>query len=425
VNGLHALTKFQKKTVGLIGDVILDTYTFGQTKRVSPEAPVPVLSVVREEKKAGGAGNVALNLLSLGMHVKLMARVGSDRAGDEVLDLLSKSSVDCTHLLCDSTYTTSVKNRFIASSQQLLRVDNEKADPLSEEQENLFCRSLDAWLKDVDIVAISDYAKGLLTDRLLFQVITKAKASGKIVIVDPKGVDFRKYKGAHIIKPNYQEALLAVPQSERTLEKAALWIQDSIDVAHVMITRSEDGISLFSKREGFRHFPVHSREVRDGTGAGDTVLAFLAAALASDLTIEEAVPLANTFASIGIERLGCAVISLHDLAGRLLDQNPTGKIISWNAFEIAQSAFVQKELYFHSIPSSHGLQIETLKQLRSGTRTVPPSGVSIALIQEEDPEEHSLELIAGFDSIRWVVWGAKLGDVKRRFPSAQFMSFSM
>lgn len=422
MSSLHALEKFQPKTIGLIGDVILDTYTFGSTKRVSPEAPVPVLSVQKEEKKAGGAGNVALNLLALGMNVKLMARVGDDAAGREVRRLLSEAHVDCTYLLSDPSSITSVKNRFIASSQQLLRVDNERTEKVSDTLEARFLNSLDEWLQGVDIVAISDYAKGLLTDRLLEELIGRARAHKKSVLIDPKGNDFRKYSGATLIKPNYQEALMAVPQSERTLERAIEWIQREVGVSHVMVTRSEEGISLYSVKEGLRHYPVRSKkEVRDGTGAGDTVLACLTAALASNLTLDEAVPLANTFASIGIERLGCAVISLHELASRLLDQNPTGKTISWKAFAKAHSALSMKELCFFSI-SSHDLHVDALKRIRKQTRSLSGSQIAIVLIQEEKPDEHVLELIAAFDSIHWVVWGAKQEEAHALFPSACFVS---
>lgn len=418
---IHALEKIQKKTIGLIGDVILDTYTFGHTKRVSPEAPVPVLSVSREEKKAGGVGNVALNAQALGMKVKLMARVGFDTAGAEVRSLLSQAHVDCSFVFCDPNYTTSVKNRFIASAQQLLRVDHETVTMLSAEQEELFTRSLDEWMSDVDLIAISDYAKGLLTDRMISTVISKAKKKGTTVIVDPKGNDFKKYTGATLIKPNYQEALMAVPLSERTLEKAAVWIHDAIGVEHVMITRSEEGISLYSKKEGLRNFPVQSREVRDVTGAGDTVLACLTAAMASNLTLDEAIPLANTSASLAIERIGCAEISMHDITTRLLDQNPTGKILSWKAFELAKEAFHQEELCFFTLTSSKTLHVDSLKRLMKQASSLPKSHRTVVLFQEESPDEHTLELIAGFDPVKWVVWGVSTEEVRTRFPSARFL----
>lgn len=413
---IHTLERFQKKTIGVIGDLILDRYTFGHTKRVSPEAPVPVLSVAKEEKKAGGAGNVALNLLALGMNVKLMSRVGSDPAGEELRDLLSQATIDCSFILPDTAYTTSVKNRFIAASQQLLRVDSETVEPLSQEQEARFLASLPSWLEGVDTIALSDYAKGFLTDRLIAQVIAQANALGKQVIVDPKSTDFRKYKGAHLIKPNYQEALMAVPQSERTLEKAARWIQGELHIPHVMITRSEEGISLYSPQEGLRHFPVLAKkEVRDGTGAGDTVLACLTAALASNISIEEAIPLANTFASIGVERVGCAVISFNDLAFRLLHQNPTGKILTWKAFETAHGAFSQKELCLFFLPPLHALHLDSLKTLTAKASQLPDTALAIAFIQESSPDDCIIELLSSVDSLDWVVFDAPHDVVQARF----------
>lgn len=404
--GLQTLEKLTNKTIALIGDLILDRYTYGSTFRVSPEAPVPVLSITKQEMKAGGAGNVALNLRSLGMNVRLMSRLGCDQAGDDVLGLLKAEDIDCSSVLCDDTYMTSAKTRFIASSQQLLRVDQEVTSKLSPEQERLFLDTLNSFLSGVDLVAISDYAKGLLTNELLSAIISKARAKGIFVIVDPKGADFMKYRGASLIKPNFMEAINAVPPSDRVLEKAAPWIAKNADIGHVMVTKSEQGIFLYTAKEGLRHFPVVQREVRDSTGAGDTVLATLASSLASGLSLDESIHLANLSGSIVVERVGCAAISKEDLAKRLLDHNPTGKILSLSAFLAAASVFSTCTTRFFVLPSSRDVSLDMLKRLRRKAKEPSSATVKVVLFEDNNPEEHTLEIVSGMEPIHWVVYGA-------------------
>lgn len=401
--GLQTLEKLNTKTIALIGDVILDRYTFGVTHRVSPEAPVPVLSITKQDMKAGGAGNVALNLRSLGMNVRLMSRLGHDQSGDDVLQLLQAAGVDCSYCLREESYMTSLKTRFIASSQQLLRVDHEVSTPLAQKQERLFLDALDSYLQGVDILAVSDYAKGLLTNSLLREVIRKAKAQDIFVIVDPKGNDFTKYRGADLIKPNFSEAMSAVPSSERVLEKASLWISNSNDISHVLITKSEEGCYLYNPQCGFRHFPVIQREVRDCTGAGDTALAALAAALASKIPLDEAIRLANLSSSLVVEKVGCAAISKDELALRLLDHNPTGKILPWSSFQVVSSLFDRENALFYRMPPSKEITLSLLKKLRH--QSLHKKKAQIILFQDNEPEEHTLELIAGIDAISWVVYG--------------------
>ena len=403
---IQTLQKLAPKTIAVIGDLILDRYTFGTACRVSPEAPVPVLSITKEESKAGGAGNVALNLRSLGMHVRLMGRLGRDQAGKELTSLLDAKGVDCSFCLEDSSYKTSVKNRLIASSQQLLRVDQEVTGPIQFEQESLLLENLDRFLQGVHLIAISDYAKGLLSPTFLRAIIDRAKALGIFVVVDPKGGQFSKYRGADLIKPNFKEAMEAVPPSERDLEKAAKWICEHVEIEHVIITKSEHGIYLYTKKEGFRHFPALQREVRDSTGAGDTVLATIAAALASGCALDESLCLSNLAGSITVEKIGCANVSKEEMAHRLLDRNPTGKVLSWEQFQAVSSTFEHEPLSFLHFHSSHKVTLDELKALRTKALSLRENGLTIVLFEDREVDEHTIELIAGLDSIDWVVYGA-------------------
>jgi D-beta-D-heptose 7-phosphate kinase/D-beta-D-heptose 1-phosphate adenosyltransferase len=258
-----------------------DTYTTGKVRRISPEAPVSVLHVLREESLPGGAGNVVLNLISLGANVVAVGRVGHDAAGKNIVQALAKEGVNTDGIIFQNQFQTPVKNRLIADAQQVLRVDFENITPIPEPIEQEVIERFPALLQDVDIIAISDYGKGFLSRSLLMGVIEMAKAKNIPIIVDPKGDDFTKYHGATILKPNLQEAYDAAKLTrEASLEQVAEIIFKKVSIDMLMITRSEAGISLFKRDGGRLDFPVRSKEVKDVTGAGDTVLAMISVALA-------------------------------------------------------------------------------------------------------------------------------------------------
>jgi len=310
----------QRKKILVIGDFLLDVYTFGEVVRISPEAPVPVLCVTHESRRPGGAGNAILNLISLGMEVLAVGRVGNDVGGSTFLQAMANEGVDTRGILCDPSFQTPVKNRMIAAGQQIVRIDYEKPTPLCQQLEKELVALLPKLLNGVHMVAISDYAKGLLTPSLLGQVICASKERDIPVVVDPKGLDFHRYQGATLIKPNYSEAVGAAGLGmEATLDDVAARILHNVDIETLMITRSKEGISVFDRQGGREDFPAQVHEVKDVTGAGDTVLAIITAALANRLSIAEAAKLANIAAGIAIERIGCARISLADLSARLID----------------------------------------------------------------------------------------------------------
>lgn len=321
------LSHFQSFTALVIGDFMLDTYTTGRVKRISPEAPVPVMEVQRTESRPGGAGNVVLNLTALGAKVILFGRIGADSEGLQLKQSLARDGVDLQALLVEDNYQTPVKNRLIADSQQLLRVDLEVIRPISASFEEKVVDQLRRLIPQAKVIALSDYGKGFLTPSLIAKVISLAKLAKIPIIVDPKGADFRKYRGATVLKPNLSEAYAAAQMGgDASLDDVAERILEMSDVDLLLITRSEAGISLFDRQLTRRDFPVRSREVKDVTGAGDTVLAVLSAALANRLDVSFAAQLANIAAGIAIERLGCVQVTISELARRLLEYDTDTKI---------------------------------------------------------------------------------------------------
>lgn len=307
----------------VLGDFMLDSYTTGRVKRISPEAPVPVMEVIKQESRPGGAGNVVLNLTTLGATVFAVGRVGSDAQGAELRQCLA--AADTRALLVEPNYKTPVKNRLIADSQQLIRIDFETITPISLELEEEIIEQLYILIPQVQVVAISDYGKGFLSNRVIATALQIAKKSNIAAIVDPKGADFTKYKGATVLKPNLSEAYTAAKCSPSTpLDFVAKELSSLSEI--LLITRSEAGISIFEADGKRSDFPVRSKEVKDVTGAGDTVLAMICFGLANGLDIHLAAQLANLAAGLAIERLGCAQITLSELAQRLLEFDSDTKI---------------------------------------------------------------------------------------------------
>lgn len=292
---------------------MLDVYTMGDVQRISPEAPVPVLRVCDEQRLPGGAGNAILNLISLGMQVVAFGRVGTDEAGTYLVEALAQEGVDVSTIVHEPNFQTPLKNRMIAAGQQLVRIDYETPISISSQREQALRATLHTLLKDIDVIAISDYAKGFLTPVLLNAIIDQACALKIPVIVDPKGRDFLRYRGATLIKPNLSEAVAAAGLgNEATLDDIAQKILEEVNIETLMITRSKEGISIF--QEGKRQdYPALVHEVKDVTGAGDTVLAVIAAALANRIPLSQAAELANVAAGRAIERVGCARITFDDL----------------------------------------------------------------------------------------------------------------
>ncbi|MBP0596068.1 D-glycero-beta-D-manno-heptose-7-phosphate kinase [Paraburkholderia sp. LEh10] len=293
----------------VVGDVMLDRYWFGDVNRISPEAPVPVVLVQRQEDRLGGAANVARNAAALGAQAGLLCVVGHDEPGERVVQLLGDSGV-APHLERDPELPTTIKLRVLSRQQQLLRVDFEKA-PAHEALLAGLAR-YDALLPAHDVILMSDYAKGGLTH--VTQMIAKARAAGKPVLVDPKGDDWERYRGATLITPNRAELREVVGQwkSEADLLARVTKLRTELELTALLLTRSEEGMTLFSDA-GILHAAAVAREVYDVSGAGDTVIATLAVMLGAGLPLDEAVTLANRAAGIVVAKLGTATVDYDEL----------------------------------------------------------------------------------------------------------------
>ncbi len=387
----------------VIGDFMYDTYTTGKVRRISPEAPVSVLHVLREESLPGGAGNVVLNLMSLGASVVAVGRVGHDNAGKNIVQALIAEGVNTDGMIFQNQFQTPVKNRLIADAQQVLRVDFENITPIPEQVEQDVIERLPALLQGVDIIAISDYGKGFLSRSLLMGVIEMAKAKNIPIIVDPKGDDFTKYQGATVLKPNLQEAYDAAKLTrEASLEQVAEILFKKVSIDMLMITRSEAGISVFT-RDGRRlDFPVRSKEVKDVTGAGDTVLAMVSVALGNQLDIKYGAQLANIAAGIAIERLGCARINLSDLAVRLLEYDVDNKVFDEEHLFALQEALKNKRYFVLGLYSSQGMNTALFRSIRK-LSVRDQDAKLIVYIRDENPDEEIVSLLSSLAEVDFVV----------------------
>ena len=293
----------------IVGDAMLDRYWFGAVDRISPEAPVPVVRVSREEERLGGAANVALNVKALGARVTLLTVVGTDEPARRLRTLLEEQGVNAL-LGSDAQLFTIVKLRVIGRAQQLLRVDFEN-QPDHEVLASMLADYEQA-LPEHDAVLFSDYGKGGLTH--IMKMIELARAAGKPVLVDPKGDDYSRYKGATVITPNRAELAEVVGRwnSEAQLAERAERLRAELGLDGLLVTRSEDGMSLFDAA-GHARIPAEAREVFDVTGAGDTVIATLAAMLAAGLGLREAMPIANRAGGIVVGKFGTASVGYDEL----------------------------------------------------------------------------------------------------------------
>jgi rfaE bifunctional protein kinase chain/domain len=389
--------------VCVIGDYMYDTYTTGKVRRISPEAPVSVLHVLKEEGRPGGAGNVVLNLVSLGAEVVAVGRVGADMAGESIVKLLTAERVNVDGIVVQKPYQTPVKNRLIADAQQVLRVDFETISPIPENVEQQIVEKLPTLLDKIDILAISDYGKGFLSQSLLMAIIEMAKARHIPVIVDPKGDDFARYQGATVLKPNLQEAYAAAKMSQlASLEQVAEALFKKVSIDLLMITRSEAGISLFSRGGQRLDFPVRSKEVKDVTGAGDTVLAMVSVALGNKLEMADAAQLANIAAGIAIERLGCARINLSDLANRLLEFDVDNKVFDEDHLFALQQALKDKHYIVLGIHSTQGITTALFRSIRKLTAQDTDTKL-IVYVRDTEADQEFISLLSSLAEVDFVV----------------------
>jgi len=398
----NTFSHLQKINALVVGDFMLDKYTFGNINRISPEAPVSILGVTAEKMAPGGAGNVVMNLLSLGANVTAIGRVGDDLEGDILLNLLKKQNAKIDYLFVQKDYKTPLKNRFIAESQQVLRVDFEKVKNLSEALEKEIIMQLPQILADIQVIAISDYAKGFLSDNLIKVIIELAREKNIPIIIDPKGKDFIKYKNADILKPNLKEAYLAANLSETDdLNKVASILLKLTKVNHLLITRSKDGMSLFSKNGERKDFPVRSKEIKDVTGAGDAVLAMICMAVGNNLNLEDASQLSNIAASITVEHVGCIQVSLSQFAKRLLEYDVENKIFDSSHLFALKKVLENKKFYLIGINTKNKMIPSFFKAIKSLSSSKERE--IIIFIQDANPDEEFIELLSSLNEIDYII----------------------
>lgn len=334
-----AARRLGRASVMVVGDVMLDRYVYGAVERISPEAPIPILRVEREVAMPGGAGNVVRNLTALGAAVAFVSVVGDDQAGSDLTGLVGGQPGVEPWLLVQGGRATTVKTRYVSQGQQLLRSDREATDPIHAKLAERMLRITRDAMAATSVAVLSDYGKGVLAGEGPTQIIAEARAMGRRVVVDPKGADYARYAGADVVTPNRRELAEATGlpvETEAQLVTAARALREAHGFGAVLVTRSEDGMTLLDGSgldgSGVHHFPAEAEEVYDVSGAGDTVVATLAAGMAAGLDLPVAVRLANIAAGIVVGKVGTAVAREGDLLAALTPQRSAlRKVVSREA----------------------------------------------------------------------------------------------
>ena len=298
----------------VIGDLMLDHYLWGSCDRISPEAPVQVVDIQRETTALGGAGNVINNLLAMGAKVDVLSVIGEDKNGKELLEMLKSSGANASGVIKQKGRNSSKKSRVVASHQQIIRYDSESKSDISKKSEIELFDRFEKIITDVDVLLLSDYGKGVLTQTLTSKLIKSAKKHKKLILVDPKGSDYIKYKGATLVTPNKKEAIEATRidiKDEESLREAGELLKSSLELDYVVITLGEDGMAIFG--EEMTKIPTVAKEVFDVTGAGDTVLSSFGYALSCGYDIKESALFATNAAAVVVGKLGSATVTLDEI----------------------------------------------------------------------------------------------------------------
>ena len=304
----------------VVGDLMIDEYVWGSVDRISPEAPVQIVTVNREEYTLGGAGNVVNNLAALGAQVAVAGVIGTLEDGDRLMAMFTALGVDASGVIRDPVRPTTRKTRIIAAGQHVLRIDRETRSVIPDETYGKMEEFIRRKLPESNIMLISDYGKGVVTPSLVRTAARMADACGKIVIADPKGLDFSKYRGVSMLTPNRKEASLAAGvdiTDDASLSRAAERILKTAGVRHLLVTRGKDGMVLFEEGAPPYAIPAETRQVYDVSGAGDTVISVFGLGVAAGLAFREAASLANTAAGIVVGKVGTATITPRELSAAL------------------------------------------------------------------------------------------------------------
>jgi D-beta-D-heptose 7-phosphate kinase/D-beta-D-heptose 1-phosphate adenosyltransferase len=398
------------------GDIMVDEYIVGDVERISPESPVPILVARDRFQGLGGAGNVVRNLVSMGGNVALVSVVGNDNAGKWFRNHCEKISVESFWLKDDPSRPTTVKTRVVARNQQLVRIDEEHVGQISPELEQAFLSDIKLIMPKVQAVVISDYGKGFLTPKVLNALVSGARDCGVPVLVDPKGMDFSRYQGCSYLTPNLREAAAAAGieiNSKKSLAEAGKILLERTSAKGIVITRGRDGATLVTD-EKLQDFPVKPVEIMDVTGAGDTMIAMLALAVANGHPIEDAIVLANLAASIVVARFGAASVTLQEMLDSINNESPESKIIQMddivgvlNNHRILGQTIVFTNGCFDLFHAGH---LEILRRaaalgdilvvgVNSDASVIRLKGVGRPIT----PESHRIEIISALNFIDYVV----------------------
>jgi len=403
---------FTKARILVAGDLMLDRYWHGTTSRISPEAPVPVVGISDVEERAGGAGNVALNITALGGQSRLLSLTGNDEPASVLKSLLEKNNIDC-HFVTVEGSSTVTKLRIISRQQQLIRLDFEDGFVNSDSRaiEEAFSQQLD----QIDVVILSDYGKGTLDD--VNRLILMAREKGQPVLVDPKGTDFNRYRNASVITPNLSEfeAVCGPCEDEAMLVEKGMEALAEYDLTALLITRGEHGMTLLHRDAEPFHLPTHAREVFDVTGAGDTVIATLAAGLAAGLDYPDATRLANHAAGVVVGKLGTATVSVRELQAAMLSHEPLrrGVITESELEHVLEKAreggerIIMTNGCFDILHPGHVAYLSQARELGDRLIVAVNDDDSVRRLKGENRPVNSLmqrmAVLSGLESVDWVV----------------------
>ncbi len=409
---MKPIIDFSAVRILVLGDVMLDRYWYGPTKRISPEAPVPIVKVEREEDRPGGAANVALNIVALNAQATLLGLIGDDDNGQTLQKQLVDQRVDC-HFVHHPKAPTTTKLRLISHQQQLIRADFEEGFP-NFDANRLHNRFIEA-LPDCQAVILSDYAKGVLDDPQCY--IQACKAAGKPVLIDPKGNDFNRYRGASLITPNLSEleAVVGPCANQQALVEKGLALIAEYELDALLITRSEQGMTLLQSHQPPSHLPAQAHEVYDVTGAGDTVISMLACALAHGQPLANATQLANLAAGIVVGKLGTATVLPEELHAHLHADHPTNPPLV-NEQQLLQQiaasrqqgeSIVMTNGCFDILHAGHVAYLQEAAQL--GDRLVVAVNIdaTVRALKGADrpvnPLQNRMQVLAALTCVDWVV----------------------
>jgi D-beta-D-heptose 7-phosphate kinase/D-beta-D-heptose 1-phosphate adenosyltransferase len=405
------LPDFSNARVLVVGDLMLDRYWQGATARISPEAPVPVVHVQDTEERPGGGANVALNMTSLGVKVSLCGLVGDDEAGQALQQCLQAQGVSC-RLQRQAGVSTITKLRVISQHQQLLRLDFEQ--PLWQVDMSEMQRHCRALLKTSDLMILSDYAKGTLQDPQA--LIAMAREQGVPVLVDPKGSDFARYRGATLMTPNRKEfeAVAGRCESDNDLRERGMALRQALDLEALLITLSERGMLLIQRDQEPLHLPTRAREVYDVTGAGDTVIGVLGAAIAASMPLDEAAGLANQAAGLTLAKLGAGSVTPAELRGALRREGDfhtildrTGLITAVEEARALGERIVMTNGCFDILHEGHVSYLQQARQLGDRLVVAVNDDASVRRLKGEgrpiNRVDQRMAVLAGLASVDWVV----------------------